>query len=94
MEEITEDQKIQIGILAGKFYLPQQIAVMLEMDTKNFLIELQMESSCIYKAYWKGFYEAEMKFRDAVIKLANFGSSPAQTMVAQMIEKLKIDSVR
>lgn len=70
---------------SGLFYAPDQIKVMLELDD-NFLLEVKMEGTPVFNAYWKGFYESELKFRKKLIDTALLGSSPAQSMVNNLIE--------
>lgn len=86
----TEQQEI-LEHLAGLFYTPKQIAIMLEVDVKLFVMCCEMEESIAYRLYWKGYYQAEMEFREKVKTLAKLGSSPAQTLLAGIIAQCKMD---
>ena len=88
--ELTPELKAQIEKLAGLFYVPRQIAVMLDIPVADFMVEMAIETTDIYRAFWKGYYEADLKFREEVSRLAHLGSSPAQTLLAKMIEESKM----
>lgn len=89
--ELTTEQQEMIERLAGLFYTPQQIAVMIDVTPCTFVTFCKMEESIAYRLYWKGYYEAELAFREQVKKLANLGSSPAQTLLANIINQSKMD---
>ena len=91
--ELSEEQIKQIEYLAGLFYTPKQIAVMVDVVVKEFAAAVQYEDSLVYKAYWKGRYEADLQFRIAVKRLSDLGSSPAQTMIEKMIEESKMQMI-
>jgi len=40
-----------------------------------------------------GWYESEKKFRENIVKLSNMGSSPAQTLLARIIEESKLNRI-
>lgn len=88
--ELTAEHKAYIEKLAGLFYVPRQIAVIMDIPVADFMADIAIETTDIYRAYWKGFYEAEVKFREEVSRLAHLGSSPAQTLLAKMIEESKM----
>lgn len=89
---LNAEQLKEVEHLAGLFYTPKQIAIMIEVDIKEFQTKLHYVND-VYKAYWKGVYEADMEFRTSVKRLANLGSSPAQTLLAKLIEQHKLDSI-
>ena len=91
--ELNSEQIAQIEYLAGLFYTPKQIAVMIDVSVRDFSVEIQIEDSAIHRAYWKGWYEADLEFREAVKRLSTLGSSPAQTMIAKMIEESKMQRI-
>lgn len=88
--ELTNEQLGQVTELSKLFYTPKQIALMLQLDTKEFAILISIEDSDAYKAYWSGFYQSEMEFRKQVKRLSDLGSSPAQTLLAKIIEDAKL----
>lgn len=80
----------EIRTLAGLFYTPKEVCMMLDLDKKTFAAGLINDDSEIYNAFYGGRLQADMKFREKVIALANLGSSPAQTLVAKLIESSQI----
>jgi len=87
---LNDETIIEIRKLAGLFYTPKEVCMMLDIDRKIFNAALANEDSPIYNAYHGGRLEADIKFREKVIALANLGSSPAQTLVAKLIESSQI----
>lgn len=80
----------EIRTLAGLFYTPKEVCMMLDIEFRLFKAALADEDSEIYNSYHGGRLQADMKFREKVISLANLGSSPAQTLVAKLIESSQI----
>lgn len=76
--------------LASYFYTPGEIALMLEIKESDFLRQLDLHQSPIYLAFHKGRMNSEMELRKSIIKLAKAGSSPAQTMSLDMLNKSKL----
>lgn len=89
--QLSDEQKELLEHLAGLFYTPKQIAIILEVDVKEFMMLCEMPDSIAYRLYWKGYYQAEMEFREKVKTLAKLGSSPAQTLLAGIISQCKMD---
>lgn len=86
-KELYED----IKRLSALFFTPREIAVMLEiMPVHKFILECESENSKFYEAFYSGRLQSEMDLRTSVIKLAKSGSSPAQTMALEMLNKSKI----
>jgi len=77
---------IRIKELAGLFFSPSEIALMLGLDVSEFTRQFKITGSDIYNAYHGGRLESEMLFRKKVFELAvKAGSSPAQTLVNNFI---------
>lgn len=55
---LTQQELDTIEELAGLFYTPKQIAIILEIDPEMFETQIRSEIGNIYKAYYKGYYEA------------------------------------
>lgn len=90
LDEITADQLEEISEMAGVFFTPKQIAQVMELPVNEFVAECDTEGTPIYNAYQAGFLKNEYEVRLAVVKLAKSGSSPAQTMTLDMINKSRI----
>lgn len=90
LNDITNEDLLLIQELASYFFTPREIAVMAEINQESFLNELENEDSLIYQAFQKGRLQSEMELRKSIIKLARAGSSPAQTMSLDLLNKSKI----
>ena len=51
---LTQQELETIEKLAGLFYTPKQIAIILEIDPEMFETQIRSEIGNIYKAYYKG----------------------------------------
>lgn len=71
----------QVKAAAALFYSPVQVGVMVGIDADDIEIMMNDTSSEFYKAYYSGYYSADIKLRNSIMKLATAGSSPAQAMM-------------
>ena len=78
---LTQQELETIEKLAGLFYTPKQIAIILEIDPEMFEAHIRSETGNTYRAYYKGYYEADIELRKSITQSALSGSSPAQTML-------------
>lgn len=69
--------------LGSLMYSPEQTAQVLDL-TPELVEELNTEGTELYRAYWTGWYEADIKIRNSIFDLAARGSSPAQAMALSM----------
>lgn len=88
--ELTEQQLQQITDLAGLFFTPRQIAVIMELPAVVLITGAEIDSSPVYKAFWAGRLKEEFNIRTKIKKLAESGSSPAQTMMMDIINDSRI----
>lgn len=85
-----EDLKL-VEELASYFFTPREIAVMIEVDPEGFIYAIEYpEGSQIATAFLKGRLQNEMELRKSIIKLAKAGSSPAQTMSLDLLNKSRV----
>lgn len=78
--------------LAGLFYTPKEIAIILEVDPEEFENMINSESGNVYKAYMRGYYKSDIELRKSITESALQGSSPAQSMLRDIQKLLKIKS--
>jgi hypothetical protein len=90
LNDITSEDLLLIEELASYFFTPREVAVMVEADPNHFIAALEDEQCSIYQAFQKGRLQSEMELRKSIIKLARAGSSPAQTMSLDLLNKSKI----
>lgn len=87
--ELSPEQLKQLEELAGNFFTPAEIALIMELD--GDLSECILDSNClIAKAYNRGRLLTEAKVRESIFKLAKEGSAPAQTLAMQIIDKARL----
>ena len=80
-------------VAAEKFakllFTDEQIAVLLEMSTQQFRVEMSMGESPLKQAVMRGRLTTEAEVRAAIINAAKRGSSPAQAMAVQYINRVQ-----
>jgi hypothetical protein len=83
MNNFNAENVEQLGYLQ---FLPEQIAVIEELNPEAVMNAMGNPDSEFYKAYMKGYYKAEILVRNSIMKLAGAGSSPAQAMALKLID--------
>lgn len=73
----------QLGALS---YTPQKVAMIMGLDDQQLQELINDADSPLFKQYWAGFYETDMKVRKSVFDLAAKGSSPAQAEARRLLE--------
>ena len=63
---LTQQELETIEKLAGLFYTPKQIAIILEIDPEMFEAHIRSETGNTYRAYYKGLYEADIDLRNSI----------------------------
>jgi len=90
MASYSVEQLKAVRELASLFFTPKEIAVMQEWPIEEFEGDCKEEGSGAYNAFFSGRLQSELDLRKSIIKLANSGSSPAQTMAMDMLNKSKL----
>lgn len=91
IEAVSEADLLLIEELAGYFFTPRKIALMVEMDAEQAVYLMGTEGNQVYNAFQKGRLQNEVNLRRSIIQLAKAGSSPAQTMAMDMFNKSKAE---
>ncbi len=86
--ELTNEQLSDLEQMGSVFLTIKECAIALDVNYADFEIEMLIQSTPAFKAYWKGVLNAKVKHAQSVNELAQRGSSPAQAMVQKMIERL------
>ena len=86
---LTVEQLEQTEQLASLLLAPGEIAIVLAVDTDEFLDELLYESSDTYKAYQRGKLRTKAELHKTILTQAKQGSGPAQTMAARILLDLE-----
>jgi hypothetical protein len=90
LTDITAEDLKEIERLAELFFTPKEIAIMLEVSTDDILSAIADENSEVYRSFYSGRLQSEVELRRSVVKLAKSGSSPAQTMALDLLNKSKV----
>jgi|688.fasta_scaffold192472_3 hypothetical protein len=67
----------------------EQIAVLLEMSIQEFRVEMSSGESPLKLAVLRGRLTTEAEVRAAIINAAKRGSSPAQAMAVQYLNRIQ-----
>lgn len=89
---MTQEELKYIEDLAGNFMSPKQIMIIMQMPAES-LDDFKTEGHEVFNSYQKGKLMKIAEFRQRIIKMATEGSSAAQTMVNQWIDKQKEDEL-
>jgi hypothetical protein len=87
LSKATKEELDEIKRLAGLLFVPREIAIMLEFDEDAFVVECELKDTAVYRAFHGGRLQRTVLHREKIIKLADSGSSPAQTMVEGIIKE-------
>lgn len=89
---LNEKELEMIRKMAGLFYSPKEIAIIVEAPPEEFEAEIKCGTCPIFLAYMKGYLEADIDMRQSIMQSALNGSSPAQTMLREIQRQSKISS--
>jgi len=89
LNDITNEELIEVENLAGLFFSPREISLMLELRINEIYEQLDSNQGNFFRAFQKGRLQNEVDLRKAIIQLARAGSSPAQTMAMNLLNTSK-----
>lgn len=93
MLTLTTDQLAEVEELSAYFLSPEEIAIVLEVDSVDFEDALLDETGLIFRAYRKGYLKSKVELRKSIIALAKQGSGPAQSLATRMVLDLEAHSL-
>lgn len=91
MQQFDDATLEELERLAGLFFSPKQIAVILQFDLEKFKAHLLDDGSPLYEAYQRGKLSSEADLRESIIAIAKQGSSPAQTQAMELLRNQDLD---
>jgi len=91
---LTESQLEEIKDLAGLLLEPEEIAVLMDIDTYLFLSEIESKKGSVYLAYFRGKTETKKAIHENVIKMARHGSPQAEELAKEFINKQNLAEKR
>jgi hypothetical protein len=80
---LTDDQYKMIEEYSGLFLHPDEIAILLDIDTDVFARMLQDKKSMCYKHYTRGKTLSKMHIRKNIIAMAKNGSAQAEMLAGK-----------
>ena len=94
LNELTPDILHQVETMAGLFYTESQTAVALEIDEKFFTWCMMKKENALYRAFTKGWVQADYELRESIKTLALSGSGPAQEQMLNILKKAKANRTK
>lgn len=89
LNKLSEEDKDLVIELASLYFIPEEIAVMLEADPTEANECYHSGSGDFYNSFQKGRLQSEVELRKSIMMLAKAGSSPAQSMAMDLLKKSK-----
>ncbi|RYC69795.1 MULTISPECIES: hypothetical protein [Spirosoma] len=86
---LTADQLTELESMAGFFFVPDEIAIVLGVDAVALEDALDDETSPAYRAYQRGKLKSKLELRKSILTLAKQGSGPAQTLAIRLLDDLE-----
>jgi len=80
----TDDELDTIEQMAGLFFKPEEIALVLEIDPDDFSAEIKIGDNEASKRFNKGWLSSDIELRKSVYESATNGSNPAQIMMFEL----------
>jgi hypothetical protein len=93
-EQFTPEQLAEIEEFGTLLFEPNEVAIILGIDTEAFHHELGDPESEVYKAYFRGFLKSKAELRKSIIRFAKQGSVPAQNVMIKMIEEIELNQLK
>ena len=91
---LTDQQLEEIKELASLLLEPEEIAVLLDIDTSSFLNEIESRRGEVYQAYFRGKTETKKAILENVIKMARHGSPQAEELTKEFMHKQNLAEKR
>lgn len=80
---LTADQEEQIKQCGAVGFTPDQVAIVFGFEPWQVHQQFDEKKGCIYQAYMQGRLQSELNIRQAVLKSAYNGSTPAQQQIEE-----------
>jgi hypothetical protein len=87
--KLTSQQLQQVEELASYFFSPEEVAIVLDVNSDELAIELFDQHSAVYKAYQRGKLKSKLELRKSILTLSKQGSWPAQTLAMRILDDLE-----
>lgn len=87
---LTEEQLESVRQSGELLIPPTLVAINLEVDEMDFLVDIRTPGTPIHRAYYTGYLNQLTETRAAIIKAARNGSNPAQMEVLKFIQEVNL----
>lgn len=87
---LTEEQLESVRQSGELLIPPTLVAINLEVDEMDFLVDIRTPGTPIHRAYYTGDLNQLTETRAAIIKAARNGSNPAQMEVLKFIQEVNL----
>jgi hypothetical protein len=91
--QLSKAQLDMLERMGSNFFSARESAIVLEVSEIDLKSLLKDENSAAHKRYYKGYFISLMELREAIIKMAKRGSSPAQKMLLDILQDMKVANV-
>jgi len=88
---LTDKQLELIEQYAGSFLIPREIAVLIDVDAEEFLMEVINKKTEAFRSYHRGRLMKKVAVRDKVITMAIKGSPAAEEFVNKYIQDQELE---
>lgn len=88
--DLTKEQLNSVTEFAEAGMNVDEIAIILDVDRKEFIKQVTNINSDIYKAYQKGLLMVKYRIQKSIIKMAERGSNPAQIQAQKLIQDAEL----
>lgn len=90
LNDLSSEDFEEIKKMASVFFSPKEIALCMELAISEFVEECNTQETACFNAYQGGLLLSEYEVRLSIVKFAKAGSTPAQTMSMDMLNKVKL----
>ncbi len=91
---LTDEQLAEVEELAGLFLEPAEIAVLLNINIRDFFCDLELQNTPVFRSYLRGKATSKKAIHENVVKLAKHGSPQAEDLVKHFIDKQQLAEKR
>lgn len=87
-DKYSQKEKAEIEQMGTLLFTPEQVAIMLQRDVRDFSEDLKENVCSVKDIYYKGYLQTMSAVRAKMIALAQDGSNTALEEVQKMMEEL------
>lgn len=93
LRSLTDEEKESLEYFAGLLYSDSDLAKILQMDAEDLRLQMKMQRGEAYDIITRARLIAESQIRKGIIDMAARGSTPAQTMAMELMQRMRKDNL-